>query len=79
MINDHKYFHTIRFIYVFQKLFITLNKIVYTCWEALCLIYYIKYINGSSQSHSPLLDMAGMILSYKPIEPKNNEPLAQLR
>lgn len=63
----------------FQKLFLTFYKIVYTCWEALCLIYYIKYINGSSQSHSPLLDIAGMVLSYKPIKPTNGEPLSQLR
>ncbi|KAE9532123.1 hypothetical protein AGLY_010325 [Aphis glycines] len=61
-----------------EKIFITLNKIVYTCWEALCLTYYIKYINGSSQSHSPLLDIAGMVLTYKDIEHSNNEPLTPL-
>jgi len=51
----------------------------HTCWEALCLIYYIRYINGSSQTHSPLLDMAGIILTYKITQPPNKEPLAQLR
>lgn len=62
-----------------EKVFVSLKKMFYTCWEALCLIYYIRYINGSSQSHSPLLDMAGMILTYKRVvKPSNNKPLTQL-
>lgn len=66
------------FLY-FQKLFITLNKIFHTCWETVCLIYYVKYINGTSQTHSVLLDVAGVMLSYKNIESLNNESQDQLR
>lgn len=36
-------------------------------------------MNGSSQSHSPLLDLAGMTLTYKNTEPSDHETLAQLR
>ncbi|XP_015377414.1 PREDICTED: peroxisome assembly protein 12 [Diuraphis noxia] len=61
-----------------HKVFITLNKIVHTCWETLRLIYYIKYINGSSQSHSPLLTIVGVVLTYNNIESSNNESLSQL-
>ncbi|VVC39865.1 Hypothetical protein CINCED_3A017541 [Cinara cedri] len=59
-----------------EKVFIALNKIFHTCWETVCLIYYIKYINGSSQTHSVLLDVAGMVLTYKNIKSSNNESLA---
>lgn len=34
---------------------------------------------GSSQSHSPLLDIAGMVLTYKDVESSNNKSLTQLR
>lgn len=57
-------------------MFITFNKVVHTCWGALCLTYYIRYLNGSSKTHSPLLDLAGSILTYKNVE---YEPITHLR
>lgn len=52
---------------------------IHTCWEVVRLIYYIKYMYGSSQPHCPLLDMAGMVLTYKNVELLNNETPTQLR
>ncbi|XP_050443137.1 peroxisome assembly protein 12 [Adelges cooleyi] len=56
-----------------EKLIIILNKCVYTVWEVMRLVYYLKYINGTSQTHSPLLDIAGMILTYKNVVVSNNQ------
>ncbi|XP_077290086.1 peroxisome assembly protein 12-like [Arctopsyche grandis] len=58
---------------IYRKVFINFYTFLHTAYEFLCLVQYLAYMSGKSKSHSPLLKILSLSLTYAPNITKTDE------